>query len=596
MKIHLKHVLAITITSAVTLSASAAGGFTPLMEAARRGDVKGIERQLAAGANINATSKQTLEGVQYEALADEGTGNFAVDRSIVDKLGHHTALMLAAKGEHWEAVQRLLDAGADVNAGGGVYCEPETELDSCVLIPKTIGWATLAGRADMVELLLKKGAKARDGLIGAAAAGGQTGIVRLLLEHKAPADIGLKPAAANGQTEAVRMLLDAGAKIDSQEGDLCGKTALIHAAERGHTETVRLLLARGADKAINSYIDELGACDGDGTALDYATRKGHKQTVSVLKGEEAPTASAEPAPSAEATTPAKSKSLIEAIRSALKPSSSAKAHPDSSASHPLLAAAKSKVAAGVDAKELHETLSSAIFDDCADMEYCECVARSYAPAAAEDRLETVRFLLDNGVDVNQSPDADDQYYGYPLYKALELLGQVNFSCGYEDTGVNTQDNIATVSDGISKIATLLVSKGANVKIEGWIDYGSGMRMGTRHASPLGVALENGSDELVRILIEKGANVNDWLSCHEVFDMAAPCKEYGKPLELAAETGKPELVKLLLEKGAKDKKAALKAAKNALKKAESEPQKTQYREVISLLEASSTKKGGAQQRR
>ena len=137
-----------------------AGGKTALMVAAERGDLQGVKRQLAAGANINATSKQTLEGVQYRELAGEETGSYAVDRSIVDKLGHQTALMFAIKGGHLEVMQHLLDAGADVNAGGGVYCEPETELDSCVLVPKAIGWAALGERPNMIELLLQKGANA----------------------------------------------------------------------------------------------------------------------------------------------------------------------------------------------------------------------------------------------------------------------------------------------------------------------------------------------------------------------------------------------------------------------------------------------------
>ena len=135
--------------------------------------------------------------MQYVAIDDEWATNYATgalthNRSealaSVSALGHATALMLAAKGGHMEAVQRLLEAGADANAGGGVYCEPETELDACILIPKAIGWATLAGRSDIVELLLQHGAKAKDGLLGAAAADGNTEILTLLLKRKAPAD------------------------------------------------------------------------------------------------------------------------------------------------------------------------------------------------------------------------------------------------------------------------------------------------------------------------------------------------------------------------------------------------------------------------
>ena len=569
------------------------------MVAAERGDVAAINKHLAAGADINATSKQTLEGVQYELLADEGTRNYPVARSIVDELGHQTALMFAVRSGRMEAVQRLLDAGADVNAGGGVYCEPETELDACVQIPKAIGWATLGERPDMVELFLQKGAKASDGLIAAAAAAGQTGIVRLLLEHKAPADQGLKTAAAYGQTEAVRLLLDAGAKIDAREDDLCGKTALIHAAEEGHTETVRLLLARGADKNVKSYIDELGACDGDGTALDYATRNGHTQTVNVLKSGEAPTASAGSTPSAEAATPAKTqsggKSWIEALRSALKPSSPAKTQPDSSAANTRLAAAKRAVAAGADAKALRKEFSSALYDSCGDGDgpphyfsdsekACHCVSRAYLSSdSMDDRMSAVRFLLDNGMGVNKN----DNDNGTPLEETLQFLSYTHWACEQSDAPVAEE-----VKEGISKIAMQLISKGAainNLMLHDGKCYGGNAR--GCYLNALGVAVESGSVGLVRMLIERGANINQGAD-----------KDYDPPLVLASAAGRPDVVKLLLEKGAKDKKAALKAAKDALDYAETEAKKAQYREIISLLESagakvsSGNKKAGAKKRK
>lgn len=255
-----------------------------------------------------------------------------------------------------------------------------------------------------------------------------------------------------------------------------------------------------------------------------------------------------------------------------------------------LAAAKSKVAAGADAQLLRQELSRVI-NSCTNEgrlgeQECSCLSNSYAPAAAGDRLEAARFLLDNGVGVNQKDEGihDDDGAGTPLYATLQLLAHAHQSCFDEDYN-NTQKNLEMTQEGLSKMANLLVSKGASV--EGWIDSSLPWSSGAaaQYASPLGVALQYGSDDLVRILLEKGANIN-------AKSFAAAPDYTEKPLQTAARAGRAELVRLLLEKGAKDKKAALKVAKDALMNAETDAQKAQYREVISLLESPSAQKGGA----
>ena len=51
-------------------------------------------------------------------------------------------------------------------------------------------------------------------------------------------------ASLNGHTETVKLLLDAGAAVDTQ--DVYGTTPLVFASEEGHTEIVKLLLDAGA--------------------------------------------------------------------------------------------------------------------------------------------------------------------------------------------------------------------------------------------------------------------------------------------------------------------------------------------------------------
>lgn len=71
----------------------------------------------------------------------------------------------------------------------------------------------------------------------------------------------LMVAALAGHAGVVRVLLEAGAH--TEDGDMCGLTALMHAVQQPNTEVVRLLLEHGAD---------LEECDGEMgfTALEWS--------------------------------------------------------------------------------------------------------------------------------------------------------------------------------------------------------------------------------------------------------------------------------------------------------------------------------------
>lgn len=83
----------------------------------------------------------------------------------------------------------------------------------------------------------------------------------------------LHAAAAGQQTELVALLLEHGAEIDSPEHG--GFTALQLAAENGTLEMVKILLAKGANVAVKS--------DEGKTAMDYAQEKGFTEIVELLK-------------------------------------------------------------------------------------------------------------------------------------------------------------------------------------------------------------------------------------------------------------------------------------------------------------------------
>lgn len=100
-------------------------------------------------------------------------------------------------------------------------------------------------------------------------------------------------AAGKGYAEAVALLLEHGAKIDTQ--DNAGRTALMYAAKNGHTEAVALLLKKGGKtetvKTIKfgAKFDVRDIFDRTTpkfifkpTALTYAAESGHTEIVALL--------------------------------------------------------------------------------------------------------------------------------------------------------------------------------------------------------------------------------------------------------------------------------------------------------------------------
>ncbi|MEM8944625.1 MAG: ankyrin repeat domain-containing protein [Planctomycetota bacterium] len=149
------------------------------------------------------------------------------------------ALHWATYHQHLPTVERLITAGADINA--------ETRYQ---VTPLTI--ASRAGNAEILAALL-----AADGNVNTKLPTGET----LLMT-----------AARAGYVDVVRVLIDAGCDIDTAERR--GQTALMWAAANGHTQVVQMLLDAGADRdrtlksGFNAYL--------------FAARQGQLPTVEAL--------------------------------------------------------------------------------------------------------------------------------------------------------------------------------------------------------------------------------------------------------------------------------------------------------------------------
>ncbi len=227
------------------------GGYTPLLFAARHGDVASARLLVAAGAVV-------------DAAAASGT----------------TPLVVAAHGNHRQLATFLLETGADPNAAGAGYAA----LHAAVLRGDPQLVATLLRFGADPDAVLERGTPARrvsadwrlpHGMIGAtpfwvAASFREPAIMRLLAAHGAEPSASLggdtaamaailgsstrrrfgvpRPAADVEQrraVDAVDAALDAGVDVNARGAR--GETALHLAVSRRLDEAVALLAERGAE-------------------------------------------------------------------------------------------------------------------------------------------------------------------------------------------------------------------------------------------------------------------------------------------------------------------------------------------------------------
>ncbi len=211
------NVITALVEAGASLELRDVDGMTPLFYAVTRTNHAIMRRLLSLGADANA-------------VRDDGG----------------SALILAAGLDSVEAVELLLQHGADHRAKGGVLRASALHLAAWGTSPET------------VAVLLKGGADvdSRDKISATplfnAAEKGRLEIARILLDHKANANavsmdpsqhVPLHVAASGGHVEVVRLLLDRGARLRATTRN--NSTAMHEAASGGRVAVVRLLLERG---------------------------------------------------------------------------------------------------------------------------------------------------------------------------------------------------------------------------------------------------------------------------------------------------------------------------------------------------------------
>jgi uncharacterized protein len=238
----------------------ASGWLTPLMFAAREGDLDSAKLILAAGANVNARGG---DGKNALALAIFN-GNYELASYLVDAKSdvnqadtqRFTPLYWAVDRRNMETapnfpwmvtadplplIKKLLDAGANPNAI--VQNTPRARMregSPRIVFATALMRAAFAGDLELTKLLLSYGADPKiisnDGETMLAAA---CGLAFIQGYHRT------KPAAE--RLEVVKLFVDLG--VDVNQADDYGITPLMAAANMGDTKMIQYLVDKGANLA-----------------------------------------------------------------------------------------------------------------------------------------------------------------------------------------------------------------------------------------------------------------------------------------------------------------------------------------------------------
>jgi len=246
-------------------------GLTPLHQAVSYGHRDVAELLIANDADVNAKNERRITplhkaaGAGFKDIAELLIDNGA-DVNAKDVLQFTPLHSAAMKGDN-KTIELLLSKGADINAKNK---RGKTPLFEAML-------STAAGRKEVVELLVAKGAKV-PALHLAAYMGDMEKIKKCLqdgIDINSQEDVGstaLHAAASSDKKEIVEFLISKGAKVDAK--DVIGWTPLLYAATQNYEDIADLLLAKGAD--VNAK-DKYGI-----TLLTHAIFADDKDAVKLL--------------------------------------------------------------------------------------------------------------------------------------------------------------------------------------------------------------------------------------------------------------------------------------------------------------------------
>jgi uncharacterized protein len=252
-----------------SLALAAAGGDTPLVDAARAGDAAAVRSLLTARADVHQAAGDGSTALHWAAHRDHLDMADALLRSgarvnAATDLGV-TPLYLACTNHSGPMVSRLLEGGADPNLA---LPSGETPLMNCARTGDPAAVRALLARGARVDA--RESAHQQTALMWAAAERHPVALAALLA---AKADVRARSAVYT-QVVTSEVTQRAGREALNYTVPRGGSTALLFAARSGDAESAKLLLDAGADPN-DALADGL-------PALTLAAYSGHGDAAKVL--------------------------------------------------------------------------------------------------------------------------------------------------------------------------------------------------------------------------------------------------------------------------------------------------------------------------
>ncbi len=226
----------------VDVNAPALDGATALHVAVRNDDAAMVGLLLTAGANVKATTRYGVTPIALAAV----NGNPAIVEALLKagadanalSRGGEPVLLTAARSGNVPTIRTLIAHGANVNA-------KEAWMEQTALM-----WAATENHPAAVKALLESGAdidaKAKI-LEGQPKRAAESDVAFQVPHTNFPkgGSTALMLAARNGALESVKVLMEAGANLNTTDPD--GISALMLSLMNAHYDVAAALIAKGAD-------------------------------------------------------------------------------------------------------------------------------------------------------------------------------------------------------------------------------------------------------------------------------------------------------------------------------------------------------------
>lgn len=431
------------------------------------------------------------------------------DVNLADNGGNETPLTIAASDGSFEIAEALIAAKADVNK------QPQN-------IASPLRIASFYGNLEIVKLLVANGADIdTNGPYGtplfSAAGNGNLDVVKFLIENNANIDLEntennatpLMVASEAGYFEVIETLLHAGVEVDKHAN--CGTTALRLASIHGDIKLVKLLIDHKANVNANGIY---------GTPLNTAV---HSENLEIVRYLIQNKADVNLGDTVENLTPlmlAVQIGNFEIIEALLDANAEVNKQAKSGTSALQLAALDGNI-----------NFVKLLVDHDANIDANGFLGTPLFSASEFGHFHVVEFLIQSHADVNlgswekkATPLMVASEEGY--IKIVKALISANAEINRQTKCGSSALYLASTGNYLEVVKILMKHK-AKINING------------HHGTPLFGAAQHGNLQVVRYLIENGADIN--LACTDI---------NATPLMVASEHGYDEVVKALLELNAK----------------------------------------------